>query len=97
MFDEEPIKVFRVTLKEVIKRLSTIKDCDLNQFKDIVTEKFDGYNYEGEDELIGFDSWGDLSQDGNYQLSIKIDHEDAYEFTLHTAIANQKATIYNVL
>jgi hypothetical protein len=97
MFEQEPVKVFRVTLKEVIKRLSSIEDCDINNFKELVYEKFDGYNYEGEEELVGFDKWEDISNDGNYQLNIKIDHDDAYEFTLHTKVDNKKATIVNVL
>ena len=97
MFENEQIKIFRVTLKEVIKRLSTIENCDISEFKDTIIEKFDGYNYEGEEELVGFESWDDISKDGEYQLNIRIDHENAYEFTLHTKIINGKATIFNVL
>ena len=97
MFDEQPIKIFRVTTKEIIKRLSSIKDCDVKDFKDEVIDKFDGYNYDGEEELIGYESWVDISNNGEYKLNIKIDHEDAYEFTLHTKVEDNKATITNVL
>ena len=97
MFEQEPIKVFRVTLKEILKRLPTIKNCNLDEFQDKVIEKFDGYNYEGEEELIGFESWGDISKDGEYKLNIQIDHENAYEFTLYTTVINKEATITNVL
>ena len=97
MFEEQEVKVFRVTVKKVIQRLSTVKDCDVENFKDLVMEQFDGYNYEGEEELIGIESWADISLDGEYKLSIKIDHEDAYEFTLFIKVNEKKATIYNVL
>ena len=97
MFEKEKVKVFRVTVKKVIQRLSTVKDCDVENFKDLVMEQFDGYNYEGEEELIGIESWADISSDGEYKLSIKIDHEDAYEFTLFVKVENKKVTIYNVL
>ena len=97
MFDKQPIKVFRVTLKEVIKRLSIIKECDISKFKEEILENFDGYNFDGEEELIGFESWGDISKDGKYQLNVKIDHENAYEFTIHTTVLNKKATVTNVL
>ncbi len=98
MFDEnDKIKVFRVTLKEIVKRLSTIKDCNVDNLKDKVIEKFDGYNYEGEEELKGFDTWEDISNDGDYTLLVQIDHEDAYEFTLYVKVTNAKATVYNVL
>jgi hypothetical protein len=98
MFEEKtPIKLFVKTTKQAIKELENIKNIDINQFYDKVIEAFDNYNVDGIEELIGFDSWQDLSNDGEYQLNIKIDHEDAYEFTLYTTIKNKKATITNVL
>jgi hypothetical protein len=97
MFENEEIKIFKVTLKNVLQRLAKIENCDIKDFKNIVADQFDGYNYEGEEELIGFDLWDDITKDGEYKLSLKIDHEDAYEFTLYVKITNNKATIYNIL
>ena len=97
MFEKEEIKVFRVVLKEVLKRLATIKNCPVEDFKNIVQDKFDGYNYEGEEDLVGFEDWGDISQDGAYQLNIKVNHEDAYEFTLFVKTMGKKVTVLNVL
>ena len=98
MFEEERIvKVFRVTVKKVIERLLEIQECPIEKFRDSVIEKFDGYDYEGEEELIGFETWGDISANGKYQLTIKINHEHAYEFTLHIKNQNNKITIFNVL
>ncbi len=95
--NEQKIKVFRVTVKKILERLSVLKDCDVSNFKDLVIEQFDGYDYEGEEELIGFDLWPNLNNDGSYQLNIKIDHQHAYEFTLFVEVNNQKVTIKNVL
>ena len=97
MFENEEIKIFKVTLKNVLQRLAKIENCDIKDFKNIVADQFDGYNYEGEEELIGFNLWDDITKDGEYKLSLKINHEDAYEFTLYVKITNNKATIYNIL
>ena len=97
MFEEEQIKVFRVTLKKVIERLSDIKDCEVSNLKDKIIEQFDGYNYEGEEDVVGMDSWCDISKDGKYELSAKIDHEDAYEFTIYIEVKDGLATVYNIL
>jgi len=98
MFDDtQSIKVFRVTLKKVIERLSTIKDCDVAEFVETVKEQFDGYEYDECDTLVGYENWQDISQDGEYKLNIKIDHKDAYEFTLYVTVNDKKATITNVL
>jgi len=98
MFEEEKIvRVFRVTVKKVIERLLEIQECPIEKFQELVIEKFDGYDYEGEEELIGFESWGDITTDGEYQLTIKINHENAYEFTLHIKNLDNKITIFNVL
>lgn len=98
MFEEERIvKVFRVTVKKVIERLLEIQECPIEKFQDLVVEKFDGYDYEGEEELVGFESWDDISTNGEYKLTIKINHEHAYEFTLHIKNQNNKITIFNVL
>ncbi len=97
MFEEQQVKVFRVTVKKVLQRLAEVKDCEVSKFKDIVIEQFDGYNYEGEEELIGFESWNDLSVDGKYELNVSIDHDCAYEFTLFVEVNDKRVTIYNVL
>ncbi len=98
MFEEQRVvKVFRVTVKKVIERLLEIQDCPTEEFKEIVIEKFDGYDYEGEEELVGLDSWSDNPLDGDYSLPIKINHEHAYEFTLYVRVLENKATIINVL
>ena len=98
MFEEERIvKVFRVTVKKVIERLLEIQDCPLEKFQELVIEKFDGYDYEGEEDLTGFETWVDISKNGEYQLLIKINHEHAYEFTLHIKNQENKISILNVL
>jgi hypothetical protein len=98
MFEEEnKLKIFTTTLRDVINNLSKIKDCSLENFKEEVEEAFDGYEYEDIDEITGYDSWGDISKNGKYELNIKIDHENAYELTMHTSVENNKATITNIL
>ena len=98
MFEEKtPIKLFIKTTKQVIKELEDIKDIDINQFNDKVIEAFDNYNVDGIEDLIGFNNWPDLLSNDKHQLNIKVDHEDAYEFTIYTSIQNKKATITNVL
>lgn len=97
MFEQnEPIKLFIKTTKQVIKELEEIKDIDVSQFNEAVEDAFDRYNVDGIEDLVGFSTWGDL-KDGTYELNLKVDHEDAYEFTIHTTIQNQKATVTNVL
>ncbi len=95
--DEEPIKIFRTTLKTVIKNLSELNDVAVENLSEAVEEGYAGYNYDGEDEVILHDTWPDISKDGQYQLRSKVDHENAYEFTLHIAVDNGKASITNVL
>lgn len=98
MFEEKrEIRVFRVTVKKVIERLLEIKDCPLKNFQKSVIEKFDGYDYEDIEELVGFDTWQDISNNGEYELKIKINHEHAYEFTLYLKNQDSLITIYNVL
>jgi hypothetical protein len=90
------IKVFIKTTKQVIKELEEIKEVEIANFKNAVKKAFVDYNIDGIEDLVGFDDWNNLI-DGNYQLNLKIDHENAYEFTIHTIIKNTKATIVNVL
>lgn len=98
MFEEERmIRVYRVTVKKVIERLLEIQECPIEEFQELVIEKFDGYDYEGEETLVGFESWNDISQEGEHQLNIKIDHENAYEFTIHLKSSNNLLTVFNVL
>ena len=98
MFEEERVvKVFRVTVKKVIERLLEIQECPVEEFKELIIEKFDGYDYEGEEELVGFDSWADITQNGEHKLDIKINHDHAYEFTIHIKNKDNKITVINVL
>lgn len=98
MFEEQrEMRVFRVTVKKVIERLLEIQESPIGEFKDLIIEQFDGYDYEDEEELVGFELWEDISQNGKYQLPIKINHKDAYEFTLFIETKDKKVTIYNVL
>jgi len=91
-----PHKSFIKTTKQVIKELEEIKEADTSSFKEIVEDAFDRYNVDGIEDLVGFEAWPSL-EDGDYQLLIKVDHEDAYEFTIHTTVQNNKATVINVL
>lgn len=98
MFEEEKIvKVYRVTVKKIIERLLELQSVDISIFKDEVVEQFDGYDYKDVEEVVGFENWPDISGDGNYELNVKVNHEDAYEFTLHIEVKEQKATVTNVL
>jgi len=97
MFEEKEIMVFRVTVKDILERLSALENIDCSDFKEQVEEQFEGYDFEDIEEVIGFESWTDISKDGEYELAVKIDHEDAYEFTLFTKVENQKVTVKNVL
>lgn len=91
------IKVFRKTTKQVIQELESIKDIDVVSFENSVVDAFDNYNVEGVEELVGFDSWGELKNGNDYILNIKIDHKDAYEFSLYITIKDNKISVTNVL
>ena len=67
------------------------------KFEDAVIDAFDGYHYEGEEEVIGLGNWVDLNTDGDYELSAKVNHEDAYELTLYVSSKDGKITVNNVL
>jgi hypothetical protein len=98
MFEEERIvKVYRVTVKKIIERLLELQEVNIKSFQDEVIEQFDGYDYKDIEELSGFDSWPELHQDGKYELSVKIDHEDAYEFTIYGIVEDGKISVVNVL
>jgi len=97
MFEEGMPKVARMTLYAVIKNLEKLRDIPAPDFFDAVEEAFNGYNYEGEDELTGHHTWPDLHQEGDYMIPIRPDHEDAYELTLHITCHAGKVTVTNVL
>ena len=98
MFEEERIvKVYRVTVKKIVERLVELQDIDIEEFIDEVKEQFDGYDYKDIEEVVGFESWTDISKDGEYQVDVKIDHEDAYEFTIHIKTKDKKISVVNVL
>ncbi len=88
---------FRKTLKQVVKDLETISDSPIEEFQNLVIEKFERYSYEGEDEVVGFDRWADITKDGKYELEVRINHEHAYIFTLYATSLDGKITITNVL
>ncbi len=97
MEEFEEIKVFRVTLKKVISNLSELQNIDIAHFQDSVEECFDGYNYDGEEELKGIDKWPEFQENGEYELSVGIDHEDAYTFTIFITTKDGKVSVSNVL
>ncbi len=97
MFENVTPKVMTMTLYQVIKNLEALRDIEADGFFDMVEKAFNGYSYEGEDELVGSEKWPDLKQDGEYELPIRPDHEDAYELTLYVTCKNCKVTVTNVL
>ena len=97
MEEKQEIKLFKKILKQLIKDLEAIKDVEINAFEDAVIDAFDGYHYEGEDEVIGLGNWVDLNTDGEYELNAKVNHEDAYELTLYVSSKDGKITVNNVL
>ena len=97
MFEEGMPKVAQMTLYQVIKNLEKLEEIPAEDFFEAVEKAFNGYNYEGEDELVGQDSWPDLTQESSYELPIRPDHEDAYELTLYVTCKGCKVTVTNVL
>ncbi len=97
MFEQETIKTFMITTKEVISRLETLKGIEVSKLQDTIENAFDNFNFEGEEELKGQDTWCDYTTDGKYELTISIDHEDAYEFTIYIETKDGKVSVVNVL
>jgi hypothetical protein len=98
MFEQQRVvKVYRVTVKKIIDRLLSLQEIELEDFQSEVIEQFDGYDYKDIEDVTGFDTWPDLRNDGEYKLGVKIDHEDAYEFTVFTKVIDGKITVINVL
>jgi hypothetical protein len=91
------LKVYFTTLKNVIENLSQIKECPIEEFKDTVEENFDGYNYDGVEDIVGFDNWPDISKNGLYEVNVRIDHEDAYELSLKIENKDGNVSVLNVL
>jgi len=97
MEQNQEIKLFKKILKHLIRDLESIKNVEINKFEDAVIEAFDGYNYEGEEEVVGLENWVDLNDDGDFELTAKVNHEDAYELTLYVSSKDGKVTVNNVL
>lgn len=95
--ENETRKVMAMTLGRVIKNLEALETIDAENFFEAVEKAFNGYSYEGEDELVGNENWPDLTLDGEYELPIRPDHEEAYELTLYVACKNCKVSVTNVL
>jgi soluble cytochrome b562 len=95
-FNIRKIKVYAVTLNQVIQRLEKLSDIAIDEFKQCVEEQFEGYDYDDVETLSGMQYWPDF-QEGTYELNVKIDHEDAYEFTLHCEVKEGKVSINKVL
>jgi hypothetical protein len=95
--NEEPLRSFRTTVKTVINNLSTLENIKLEVLEETIEEAFAGYHYEGEDKVIGSDCWPNMTCEGEYALNAKVDHEDAYEFTIHVVCKDGNITVTNVL
>jgi len=97
MFEEElDLTKFRVTIKTVIKNLEAIENIPLDELKEAVKDAFEGYHYEGEENIKFSEGW-DITKVGEYVLNVGIDHHYAYEFSVYITVRNSKATIKNVL
>ncbi len=97
MFEIRKIKIYAVTTKKVMQRLEELDDIDTSNIRCEIEECFDGYDVEDVEELIGQDSWSDISINGNYELSIKVNHENAYEFTVYVETKDNKSSVTKVL
>lgn len=97
IFEKQPVKVYRVTVKKLIENLSKIKDCPLEEFKEEVSDAFDGYDFNDIERLRGFENWPDITKNGTYELNIAIDDPNAYEFTLNIEVSKGLITVTNVL
>jgi len=97
MEEKQEIRLFKKILKQLIKELEAIQNVDVNKFEEAVIEAFDGYHYEGEDEVVGIDKWPDLNVNGDFEINAKVNHEDAYELTLFLTSKDGKITVNNVL
>ncbi|MGD9554465.1 MAG: hypothetical protein AB7D96_11150 [Arcobacteraceae bacterium] len=98
MFEDSlDLTKFRTTLKKVIENIESLEDIHLDGLKDEVEAAFENYNYDGEDSIKFCEKWESLENGKTYELCVGIDHEDAYELTVHVKVDNDKATVTNVL
>jgi hypothetical protein len=98
MFDETlDLTKFRTTLKKVIENIESLEDIELDGLKDEVESAFENYNYDGEDAIKFCEKWESLENGKSYELCVGIDHEDAYELTVHVKVENNKAKVIKVL
>jgi hypothetical protein len=94
---QDQVKTFITTTKTVIQRLENLKDIPTDKLKQKIIDSFDGYNVDGVEDLVGFDKWCDYFKNGEYQLNIKANHEDAYEFTIYINTKDNLSSVVNVL
>ncbi|MFA7083184.1 MAG: hypothetical protein WC141_01475 [Arcobacteraceae bacterium] len=98
MFEESlDLTKFRTTLKKVIENIESLEDIELDGLKNEVEAAFENYDYDGEDTIKFCEKWESLENGKTYELCVGIDHEDAYELTVHMEVNSNKATVKNVL
>jgi len=87
-----------MTFKQVIKNLEELENIANEDIEEEIMDAFNGYSFRGDiEEVVGFDSWPELKEDGKYELCVRHDHVDAYELTLHVDLKDSKITVNNVL
>jgi hypothetical protein len=98
MFEESlDLTKFRTTLKKVIENIESLEDIELEGLKDEIEAAFENYNYDGEDSIKFCEKWDNLEEGKTYELCVGIDHEDAYELTVHLEVKDDKANVIKVL
>ena len=87
-----------MTFKQVIKNIEKLEEISIDAFAEEVLDAFNGYCFRGDvEEVVGFDTWPDLKKDGDYELNVRHDHEDAYVLTITCHVKNEKISVSNVL
>lgn len=98
MFEETlDLTKFRTTLKKVIENIESLENIELDGLKDEIEAAFENYNYDGEDAIKFCEKWDSLENGKTYEVCVGIDHEDAYELTVHLEVNENKATVLKVL
>lgn len=98
MFEETlDLTKFRTTLKKVIENIESLENIELDGLKDEIEAAFENYNYDGEDAIKFCEKWENLENGKTYEVCVGIDHEDAYELTVHLEVNENKATVLKVL
>ena len=98
MFDDTlDLTKFRTTLKKVIENIESLENIELDGLKDEIEAAFENYNYDGEDAIKFCEKWENLENGKTYEVCVGIDHEDAYELTVHLEVNENKATVLKVL